>query len=841
MKLISFFTIFILTFNLKVYTNEISEKISLINADISNIEYQFPQIDFSKFEKFKSDKLLGINDDDFEEKIKIQIHNRLNALHPNVKNGISFSIINSNLGQIDYANGYSNKFQNILLTEDMPLQMASITKVYTATLIFKLQDEGKLNIKDEISKYLPPIPNVNMSLKIENLLNHSSQIFDFMNQNVELLFATYLYPELVPELDLILQNLRPYQFLQSVENEYSNTNYTLLAKIVEIASEMTFEDYLEESILNPLGLNNTYFVGKKVLEPINIANGWFEDDYNYFGISRVNQNDLYKVYETSWGMGNLVATPSDVAKFGYELMKGNIISLSAFNQMTEKFSFDQQSNSSFGNGLFYSRLGQFDCYHHNGSLFGYQSYLWMIPSQDICFVININTGTASFAYNNTGMSDLLESILFEIFDITAMNPFSTEIANINIFEEVNDNIISYGETIEVEFSLRDISKRFDIMFANFKLVGELHKIEDMSPIIIDTLFSDGYSYFNQKFKIRIKDNIESDNVHLAIQIDDITGEYDLINLPFRIPLNSNFKSIQFGGFENRVEIPTNTFKLDGSWTVEMDFNLIGQGKQIGNDRLQAFFYHSQTLGIIVFNGLLAVTFVTENGSNPIYLYQTPLERNKWQHLAVTYDGVNNCRIYLDGLRLNTPIVNQNQPNGKLLQEIRPLLCVIGNGPNKVSAPFAFEGLIDNFRLWNKELSPQELNQQISSNQNDDLYFAYNFDSGFNNNVIDNSGKNNGIRYSLFNTQTKPVSSIEKRNNQESIKIYPLPANNKITIESDEKITFVALFDLGGNEIFSQKLNFSNKSEIDISNIITGTYVIFCKTEKTDYTKKFIKN
>jgi hypothetical protein len=193
------------------------------------------------------------------------------------------------------------------------------------------------------------------------------------------------------------------------------------------------------------------------------------------------------------------------------------------------------------------------------------------------------------------------------------------------------------------------------------------------------------------------------------------------------------------------------------------------------------------------------------------------------------------------LRLNTPIVNQNQPNGKLLQEIRPLLCVIGNGPNKVSAPFAFEGLIDNFRLWNKELSPQELNQQISSNQNDDLYFAYNFDSGFNNNVIDNSGKNNGIRYSLFNTQTKPVSSIEKRNNQESIKIYPLPANNKITIESDEKITFVALFDLGGNEIFSQKLNFSNKSEIDISNIITGTYVIFCKTEKTDYTKKFIKN
>src|SRR5690606_33189265 len=111
-----------------------------------------------------------------------------------VRHGISFSI-QTGEKQINYATGYSDKFNNIELTPAMPLQIASITKVYIATLIFKLQEEGKLDIDDEISKYLSPINNVNMSLKIRNLLNHSSQIHDILNHNIDLYLSAYLAPE----------------------------------------------------------------------------------------------------------------------------------------------------------------------------------------------------------------------------------------------------------------------------------------------------------------------------------------------------------------------------------------------------------------------------------------------------------------------------------------------------------------------------------------------------------------------------------------------------------------------------------------------------------------------
>lgn len=842
--------IFLILFTITYYTNAQTNFRTLKNSNITNnsiniIEYQFPKIDYSKFEhinkhKLKDDKLLGVDDEDFEEKIKLQILNRFNAIHPDVKNGISFSLINSKTGQINYSVGHSDKFNNTPLSTEMPLQIASITKVYTAALIFKLQDQGKLSIQDEISKYIDPIPNVNMSLKIQNLLNHSSQIYDFFNRNIDLLFATYLSPEIVPELDFILQNLRPHQFPQDVQNEYSNTNYILLAKIIENASGLTFEEYLEQIILEPLGLENTYFVGKNIQEPNNIAAGWFEDKYNYIGISKVNDSDLSKLYESSFGMGNIVATPSDVAKFGYELMKGNIISTEAVNQMTQQFSFDEQSNTAYGNGIFYTKLGELDCYNHSGSLFGYQSYLWMIPELDICFVINMNSGSASFGYNNTAFSDLLESILFEIFDITKQNPFNTELANVSIFEEIKDNIIDYGETIEVEFSLRDISKRFDVMFANFKLTGELHKIEDLSSVIIDTLFSDGYSYFTQRLKFKVKDNIESDNIYLAIQIDDITGEYDLINLPFNIPLNKNQKSLEFGGYENRIEIPANTFNLEGAWTLEMDFNMLGLGKQMGNQRLQALFYNSQTLGILIVDGMLAITLFTENGSNPIYVLPSPIEQNKWNHLAVSYDGVNSLKVYLDGTNVTMTNINSQQPGGQIVQEIPPRLCTIGNGPNKISAQFPFEGSIDNVRLWNKELNISEINKVITQENNNSIYFAYDFNEGFGLNIKDIVGQRNGIRFSKFYQQAEEISSVEKRKNNNTLKIYPIPATNNLTIESKDKLIELALFDLAGNKVFQKKMNFEEQTKIDITDLPKGTYVLLCKTDSGEITKKIIK-
>lgn len=833
--------IFILTLFIAISLNAKEINIDAIKLQQKQKSYIFPDIDFSKFKNVKQNKLLGIDDPDFEEKIKKQIDDRLSALFPSVRHGISFSI-KTGEKQIDYATGYSDKFNNIELTPEMPLQIASITKVYIATLIFKLQEEGKLDIDDEISKYLSPINNVNMSLKIRNLLNHSSQIHDILNHNIDLYLSAYLAPENVPSLDVILENLEAYQFDSGIENEYSNTNYTLLAKIVEVASEKSVEEYLEEVILTPLELENTFFVGKNIPEPENIANGWCDDNYIYINLSKVNDNDLSKLYEIAYGLGNIVATPSDVSKFAYNLMNGNILTEESLEEMTQQYSFDDDSNTAFGNGIFYTKLGEIDSYQHSGSLLGYQSYMFMIPSLDVAFSFTINCGNSIIPYNNNGLNEVLETILFEMIDITGIENFNLELSNINIIEENKDNALNKGEIIEVELNLRDISKRYSSIIADIYLTGETNKIEDLSPVIIDTIFSDGYTYIENKLKFRIEDNIESDFINLMVNIDDVNGETEIITLPLSIPINTDKKSLDFGTFEGRVEVPANTFDLSGAWSIEFDMNLKSFGQDLGIGQIisQPIAY-TQTLAVLTIDGNLAITMINEQGANPVYFDPIKLELNKWYHITLTYDGVNNLKYYLND-NLGTLIsANGQQMSGNLYTELPPFLVTIGNGINKTLYSFPFDGQIDNVRFWNKAISESEINKELMESDYSDLYFAYDFNEGFGLNVKDLTNQRNGLRYSNFGEEVDFISSVEKENEKVNISIYPLPAKSQVNIKSDEIINSLALFDLAGKEILAKKSIFSNSTKIDITNFISGTYMLKLNINGEEISKKIIKN
>lgn len=800
-----------------------------------------PKLDFNKFKNLKRNQLLGLDDPNFKDNLIKQINDRWTSLHPNVQNGISFSFYSGKTNQFSYATGYSDKYKGEKLTTDMPLQIASITKVFVATLIYKLQEEGKLSINDPLSTHLSKINNVDMTMSIQKLLNHSSQIFDIFNHYPELYLTTYLNPSVVPPLDSILNNLPPYQFAQGIRNEYSNTNYILLAKIIEKVSGKSFNEYLKDIILDPLDLNNTHFVGQ-VEEPNNIATGWFEDNYIYFGITKVNDNDLDKMYELGFGMANIVATPEDVTKFGYNLMNGNIINQTSLESMTTQFSFNEADQSAFGNGLFFTKLGDYNCHFHNGSLIGYQSYLFMIPSEDIAFTFVINTANGGWLYNNNGLQEVLESILFECFDLKGINNFNTEIANLTFIEETNDNNIKSGETIDLEFTLRDVSKRYGTMLAELTLTGETHKIEDLSTLTIDTIYSDGYSNIESRFKIRIKDNIIGDEIKLELNIDDVSGNEEIIKLPFTIPINSDKKSFNFSSFETRVEVPANTFELSDDWTFQTDFKVNAPGKELGQSQnISTVFAYSQSFFVYIVDGYLAVVMVTENGQNPIYLYQSLLSYKKWYNLAVTYKNNGTLKIYLDGKDLKLTPFNQQTPMGKLVDS-RPKMCVIGNGPSKYVTSYPFNGSIDNVSLWSKALLPDEVNKEVTSDNNSDLYFSYNFDSGYGLNVKDITGKRNGIRYTMFDQNKDLATSIKNDYNLNTeLFLYPLPSQDKINIESKEYITKYEIFDLAGNEILIKNIKSSKNFEINVSNFPTNIYLIKCYTTTKEISKIFIKN
>jgi len=135
-------------------------------------------------------------------------------------------------------------------------ELASISKQFTAVAILKLNEEKKLNLDDNITKFLPHFPYKNIT--IHHLLTHTSGLPEYMD------FPEKDFDQKEPlsnaQIEEYLESNKPKILFQPGEKfKYINTNYALLALIVENITETSFEQYVRKEILKPAGLNATCF------------------------------------------------------------------------------------------------------------------------------------------------------------------------------------------------------------------------------------------------------------------------------------------------------------------------------------------------------------------------------------------------------------------------------------------------------------------------------------------------------------------------------------------------------------------------------------------------------
>ncbi len=154
--------------------------------------------------------------------------------------------------QLEFAN-------ETLLDFDSPIPIASATKLFTAAAILKLQEDGKLNIHDPISKYLEKygkMPKWAGEVTLHHLLSQSSGIEEYQTQ---------LYLDLNKSEEEIKKRLIEFIDKKGLKQkpgekfDYSNTNYALLGIIIEEVSGKNLSEFFVENIFKPLGMKHTYF------------------------------------------------------------------------------------------------------------------------------------------------------------------------------------------------------------------------------------------------------------------------------------------------------------------------------------------------------------------------------------------------------------------------------------------------------------------------------------------------------------------------------------------------------------------------------------------------------
>lgn len=183
----------------------------------------------------------------------------------NISVSLNGSIIYADKGEIIYQNisGYKSLNKKEPLTTFSLFDLASISKQFTAAAILLLASHDSLSLDDLIVQYLPTLPFNNVTIK--NLLNHTSglpEYFDYEKHfRSDTLFTNQMLIHFLSTSKIIKKGVPNTKF------EYINTNYALLASIIEIVTGQKFTDYVRANLLIPAGMTNTYFYTELSLNP----------------------------------------------------------------------------------------------------------------------------------------------------------------------------------------------------------------------------------------------------------------------------------------------------------------------------------------------------------------------------------------------------------------------------------------------------------------------------------------------------------------------------------------------------------------------------------------------
>lgn len=258
--------------------------------------------------------------------------------------------------------GYSSIETRSRANAHTKYRLGSISKTYTAALIFKLIEEDKLSLETTLSQFFPELPNAD-SITIQNLLNHHSGLAnltdrqDYLSWNTQLKSREELF-------DLIKESGTDFEPGQ--RGEYSNTNYILLSFIAEEIEKKTFDKVLKKLIVEPLNLKNTQF-GRNIRTKNNEALS-----YSYKGKKweLSTQTDM----SIPMGAGGIIADAQETALFFYHLFEGGLIDQHSLEQMKEV-------NDGYGSGLFKSVFKDKESYGHTGGIDGFRSSAFYFPEE----------------------------------------------------------------------------------------------------------------------------------------------------------------------------------------------------------------------------------------------------------------------------------------------------------------------------------------------------------------------------------------------------------------------------------------------------------------------------
>jgi len=312
--------------------------------------------------------------------------------------GITMSVYHTQAGMWMGASGKADLHNNVDMQSCNISRVGSTVKMFTATTILKLKEEGKLNLDDKISLYLQgdvidKIENADKAT-IRQLLQHSSGIYNYI-QNLK--FQTASLNDFIREWkpnDLLNYAYNQKAYFQPDEDvRYSNTGYVMLGMLIEKIEGKPFYKVFEEKLFVPLGLTMTKFAAEDHI-PYGTVRGYIDMYSNL----QVVESTYFSGWDYYTADGGLISNPYDMSVFFQALMMGQIINSTSLNQMLAWKTPNEPDPDffpiSYGLGIFKIETDKGTAYMHSGDAVGYYANMLYFPSDSttIVYAVNSNYG-----------------------------------------------------------------------------------------------------------------------------------------------------------------------------------------------------------------------------------------------------------------------------------------------------------------------------------------------------------------------------------------------------------------------------------------------------------------
>ncbi len=316
------------------------------------------------------------------------IHNLdqwLLQLHEKGKFNGGVLVIDNNKTALKKTYGYTDFSETNKLTNNTAFRLASVSKQFTAAGIMLLVEEGKLSYNDALVKLIPELSYHNITVR--HLLNNTSGIPDVYISLAEQHRAEVGRVLTIKKvIDLLKEHPLELGFRPGEKYEYSNTNYVILAAIIEYISQQTFEAYLKEKLFEPLNMDDSRVWNLLSTTPFpNKAKG-FEKYMDH--TSEVTPEFIDGVA----GDGAVFVSLNDFEKWHRFWYSSNLIDSTHILQAFEKPILNNGEESDYGFGWIIQNEGHW----HNGGWLAANTYIKRVPESGRCIVILDNSSNFMF-------------------------------------------------------------------------------------------------------------------------------------------------------------------------------------------------------------------------------------------------------------------------------------------------------------------------------------------------------------------------------------------------------------------------------------------------------------